>query len=155
MTGPSRRPPSAPIAGLVFWGVALITAGVVALASAPLRIGGEPDRHGVLAHRFVGGHRYLGLADARQEWDVELPADVCLDLEIDANAVESDLELDGAELTSLAVDANAGGVGIGLVLIGLWFLLREYVPQIDWGFVWPLVVVGIGALIVLNSLRRG
>jgi len=52
-------------------------------------------------------------------------------------------------------DARAGMVvGIGLVLIGLWFLLREYLPDIDWSLIWPLVVVGIGAAILVTSMRR-
>ena len=45
-------------------------------------------------------------------------------------------------------------VGIVLVLIGLWFLLREYLPDFDWGLVWPLVVVGVGVLILVTSMRR-
>ena len=45
-------------------------------------------------------------------------------------------------------------VGIGLVLIGLWFLLREYLPDFDWGLIWPLVVVGLGVLILVTSMRR-
>ena len=45
-------------------------------------------------------------------------------------------------------------VGIGLVLIGLWFLLREYLPDFDWGLVWPLFVVGAGVLILVTSMRR-
>ena len=45
-------------------------------------------------------------------------------------------------------------VGIGLVLIGLWFLLREYLPDIDWGLVWPFVVIGAGVLILVTSMRR-
>ena len=45
-------------------------------------------------------------------------------------------------------------VGIGLVLIGLWFLLREYLPDFDWKLVWPFVVVGAGVLILATSMRR-
>jgi phage shock protein C len=45
-------------------------------------------------------------------------------------------------------------VGIGLVAIGVWFLLREYLPEINWGLLWPLVLVGIGALILVTSMRR-
>ena len=52
-------------------------------------------------------------------------------------------------------DGRAGVlVGVGLVLIGLWFLLREYLPGINWGLIWPLILVGIGALILVGSLRR-
>ena len=45
-------------------------------------------------------------------------------------------------------------IGIGLVVVGAWFLLREYLPEIDWGLIWPLVLVGIGALVVVTSMRR-
>lgn len=52
-------------------------------------------------------------------------------------------------------DGRAGIlVGIGLVLIGLWFLLREYLPDINWGLIWPLIIVGIGAVILFGSMRR-
>ena len=58
-----------------------------------------------------------------------------------------------------APNAGLGGragvvVGIGLVAIGVWFLLREYLPDINWGLLWPLVLVGIGALILFTSMRR-
>jgi phage shock protein C len=45
-------------------------------------------------------------------------------------------------------------VGIGLVLIGLWFLVREYLPPINWSLVWPAILIGIGVLILLTSARR-
>ena len=56
-------------------------------------------------------------------------------------------------------NSGAGGqagivIGIGLVVIGVWFLLREYLPEIDWGLIWPLVLVGIGALVLVTSMRR-
>lgn len=51
---------------------------------------------------------------------------------------------------------NAGVVvGVGLVLLGVWFLVREYLPDIDWSLLWPLVLVGIGVLILVTSMRRG
>jgi phage shock protein PspC (stress-responsive transcriptional regulator) len=45
-------------------------------------------------------------------------------------------------------------VGGGLVVLGLWFLLREYLPDFDWGLVWPLVLVGAGAVILVTASRR-
>lgn len=45
-------------------------------------------------------------------------------------------------------------IGGGLVLIGLFFLVREYLPRIDWGFVWPLILVGVGVLILVGAARR-
>lgn len=60
-----------------------------------------------------------------------------------------------AAQASRGSDGRAGiVVGIGLVLIGLWFLLREYLPEFDWSLIWPLVVVGIGAAILVTSMRR-
>ncbi len=45
-------------------------------------------------------------------------------------------------------------IGGGLVLVGLYFLVREYLPRIDWGSVWPLILVGVGALILVGAARR-
>jgi len=45
-------------------------------------------------------------------------------------------------------------VGVGLVLIGLWFLVRQYLPPIDWDLLWPVILIGIGALILITSSRR-
>lgn len=45
-------------------------------------------------------------------------------------------------------------VGVGLVILGAWFLAREYLPQVNWNLIWPLVLVGIGVLILVNAGRR-
>ena len=45
-------------------------------------------------------------------------------------------------------------LGAGLVILGLWFLVRQYLPDIDWGFVWPLAVVAAGIAILIASRRR-
>ncbi len=45
-------------------------------------------------------------------------------------------------------------VGVGLVLVGAWFLVREYLPPINWNLLWPVVLIGIGALILVTSARR-
>jgi phage shock protein C len=45
-------------------------------------------------------------------------------------------------------------VGVGLVLLGVWFLAREYLPPINWNLIWPVVLIGIGALILITSSRR-
>jgi phage shock protein C len=54
------------------------------------------------------------------------------------------------------IDEGRAGllIGAGLVLIGLWFLAREYLPTINWNLVWPLILVGIGILILVSSSRR-
>ncbi|HYI67761.1 MAG TPA: PspC domain-containing protein [Candidatus Limnocylindrales bacterium] len=45
-------------------------------------------------------------------------------------------------------------LGGALVLVGLWFLVREYLPDIDWGFVWPLALVAAGIAILVGAMRR-
>ena len=45
-------------------------------------------------------------------------------------------------------------LGGALVLVGLWFLVREYLPDIDWGFVWPLALVAAGVAILVAATRR-
>jgi phage shock protein C len=45
-------------------------------------------------------------------------------------------------------------VGGGLVLLGLWFLLREYLPDFNWGLVWPLLLVAAGVVILVTASRR-
>jgi hypothetical protein len=52
--------------------------------------------------------------EARQTWDVELPTGVPLDLDVEANAASSRLDLADADLTSLGVDTNAGDARISL-----------------------------------------
>jgi phage shock protein C len=52
-------------------------------------------------------------------------------------------------------DGNAGLIiGAGLVILGLWFLLREYLPGIDWGLIWPLFIVAVGGVILVNATRN-
>lgn len=55
----------------------------------------------------------------------------------------------------MRADGRAGiAVGAGLILIGTWFLLREYLPNFNWNFVWPVVIVAIGVVILVGALRR-
>jgi phage shock protein C len=50
---------------------------------------------------------------------------------------------------------NAGvWVGLGLVAIGAYFLVREYLPDFSWNLVWPIVIVGVGVLILVSATRR-
>ncbi len=47
-------------------------------------------------------------------------------------------------------------VGLGLVALGVWFLVRDYLPEIeiDWNLVWPIIIVAIGVVILVGALRR-
>ena len=59
-----------------------------------------------------------------------------------------------AEAAPRRGDSRAGLiVGIGLVLLGVWFLVRQYLPPIDWGLIWPVVLIGIGGLILVTTSR--
>jgi phage shock protein PspC (stress-responsive transcriptional regulator) len=46
-------------------------------------------------------------------------------------------------------------VGVILILLGAFFLLRQYVPQVDLGAVWPILAVAAGVGLVVLSLRPG
>ena len=58
------------------------------------------------------GAGIIGFADVRQAWDITLPLEVELDLDVSANAASSRLDLAGARLSGLSIDANAGSVSI-------------------------------------------
>jgi phage shock protein C len=44
-------------------------------------------------------------------------------------------------------------IGVLFVLVGAWFLVREYLPTIDWDWFWPLVLVALGVLILVLAVR--
>ena len=41
-----------------------------------------------------------------------------------------------------------------LIILGGFFLAREFLPQIDFDWFWPLILVGIGVLLVVTAMRR-
>jgi phage shock protein C len=56
---------------------------------------------------------------------------------------------------------DRSGVPVGvlfggfLVLLGAFFLVREFLPQIDFDWVWPLVLVAIGVVLIASAMGRG
>lgn len=50
-----------------------------------------------------------------------------------------------------------GGVLVGglLVLLGVFFLVRQYLPTIDFNWFWPVVLVALGAVLLLSAVGRG
>jgi phage shock protein C len=67
-----------------------------------------------------------------------------------AGASETEAVADDAR----AADRTAYLIGGGLVLLGLWFLVREYVPAIRWDLVWPVVLVVAGLAVLVTASRR-
>jgi phage shock protein C len=53
-------------------------------------------------------------------------------------------------------DRGGGAVlfGVILIILGAWFLLRRFIPQIDLDVVWPVVLLVLGAALVLGAMRR-
>jgi len=49
-------------------------------------------------------------------------------------------------------------VGSIILVIGLWFFatrtLGLNLPEIDWGSLWPLILIALGAWIVLTAMRQ-
>src|SRR5918994_1397417 len=52
---------------------------------------------------------------------------------------------------------SGGGLVLGLllILVGAWFLIREYLPQVDLDATWPLLAVAAGVLLVVVALVPG
>lgn len=56
---------------------------------------------------------------------------------------------------------RAGSIILGLILlaIGLWFFAEQTLglnlPSLQWGQLWPLVLIAIGGWILLAQVRRG
>ena len=49
----------------------------------------------------------------------------------------------------------AGAVFGGfLIILGGFFLAREFLPDIDFDWFWPLVLVGLGVVLVVSAVRR-
>jgi hypothetical protein len=48
--------------------------------------------------------------------------------------------------------------GVIILLVGLWFFASRTLgldlPDIEWGQLWPLLLIGLGAWIVFGAMRR-
>ncbi len=45
--------------------------------------------------------------------------------------------------------------GAILIVIGGWFLAQQFLPWLNFGTLWPIGLVVIGAIILVSALRRG
>jgi phage shock protein PspC (stress-responsive transcriptional regulator) len=52
-------------------------------------------------------------------------------------------------------DGRSGGIVVGtlLVLLGAWLLVREYLPDINWDWFWPLILVVLGVVVLALAIR--
>lgn len=57
----------------------------------------------------------------------------------------------GGDRGTFPAGAVLGGF---LIILGGFFLAREFLPQIDFDWFWPLVLVGLGVLLVVSAVRR-
>jgi len=45
-------------------------------------------------------------------------------------------------------------IGLFLVLLGGFFLARQWLPDLDWDWFWPLMLIGLGTLLLVLALSR-
>ncbi len=45
--------------------------------------------------------------------------------------------------------------GLVLIVIGGFFLIREFVPGLDWQLLWPIGLIGLGVLLLVVALTPG
>jgi phage shock protein C len=45
-------------------------------------------------------------------------------------------------------------IGVFLVLFGGFFLARQWLPELDWNWFWPAMLIGLGVLVLLLALGR-
>jgi phage shock protein PspC (stress-responsive transcriptional regulator) len=63
----------------------------------------------------------------------------------------------GSSFNRASVDPGRGGLlaGLALIVLGGFFLIREFVPWFDWRLWWPLGLIGLGVLLLVFALRPG
>ncbi|TMF35481.1 MAG: PspC domain-containing protein [Chloroflexi bacterium] len=62
-----------------------------------------------------------------------------------------------ARRTARDGDGRSASIVVGalLVIAGAFFLVREYLPSIDFDWVWPAALVALGILILVTAARPG
>ena len=52
-------------------------------------------------------------------------------------------------------ESRSGPVVVGtlFVLLGTWFLVREYLPTVDWDWFWPAALIALGAIVLGFAVR--
>ena len=52
------------------------------------------------------------------------------------------------------VSAAPAVIGVFLVMLGGFFLLREWLPQLDFDWFWPLMLIAVGVLLLVLAIGR-
>lgn len=99
--------------------------------------GGQPGAPGVAAPGWLGSQGGMSAAQLRAQARAERRA---------ARAARRAQEGPGR-----------GGVVVGVVLVvlGAWFLVREYLPDIDYDKIWPILILALGLALVFWSFGVG
>jgi protein-S-isoprenylcysteine O-methyltransferase Ste14 len=45
-------------------------------------------------------------------------------------------------------------IGVFLVLLGGFFLARQWLPELDWDWFWPVMLIALGVLLLVLALGR-
>jgi phage shock protein C len=45
-------------------------------------------------------------------------------------------------------------IGALLVVAGVYFLVREYIPDLDLNWLWPVALIALGVVVLLSAFRR-
>lgn len=110
--------------------------GVLAYLVAALIIPEEPE----------GNLRHAKGGDKSQEKDMASKKDFGKKMEAAAQQIK----------TEVTKEPGKGQWIGGLILIafGVLFLINQFVPSLDFGKLWPVILIVIGASIIANNTRR-
>ena len=70
-------------------------------------------------------------------------------------AKEDDEELDLKISINYAQNQNKRKIffGVILVLIGLFFFIKNFLPDINWSYIYPIILIAIGGYILYNAFK--
>lgn len=45
-------------------------------------------------------------------------------------------------------------IGLILIVVGIYFLARQFIPAFNWGLIWPVVIIAGGLLLMVAAFTR-
>jgi phage shock protein C len=106
---------------------------------------------------FAGGsgllvYIVLWIITPMQPYSTEIPF---------SNPAEKEQKNTNEELKSETMESpkkhkSNGSIWGGLILItlGIIFLIDRFIPRIDFGDLWPVILVVVGAILIINSIKK-